>query len=177
MDCLIRLRFCQKQSSPGYTPHPRSLKMCPAFLYDSSSGAKTSHWKARYELHHGERGELGELASIKTPALCSPACPLTPETPASKWAPCWDTEVPSQSDARPLPVLETLAGPLEDCSTCAEAGTEAILKIRRGKVINEYEISFSGQGLPARPGLTAGKFIAKDSVENSVGICMGDGLC
>lgn len=121
--------------------------MCPAFLYDSSSGAKTSHWKARYELHHGERGELGELASLKTPALCGPACPPTPETPAGKWAPCWDTEVPSQSDARPLPVLETLAGPLEDCSMCAEAGTEAILKIRRVEVINEYEMSFFGQGL------------------------------
>ena len=48
---------------------------------------------------------------------------------------------------RALPVLGTLAGPLEDHAMCAEAGTEATLKLRRREVITEYKMSFYGQVL------------------------------
>lgn len=81
---------------------------------------------------------------------------------------------------RALPVLGTLAGPLEDRAMCTEVGTEATLKLRE-EVVTEYEMGFYGQGLavflPAWPGLTADKFIAKDSLEKDFGTCMGDGFC
>lgn len=47
---------------------------------------------------------------------------------------------------RALPVLGTLAGPLEDRAMCTEVGTEATLKLRE-EVVTEYEMGFYGQGL------------------------------
>lgn len=135
-----------KNSPPLATDHMHAVRRCTQpFYMTPAAGPKTAIGKLVISFVMGN-GENWESWSLSKPWHFA-ALPAPPETPTGKWPPCWDMELPPQSDARPLSMLGKLTGPLEDHAVCAEAGTEAILKIRRGEVITEYEMSFSEQGL------------------------------